>query len=107
MPPPNIVQQAGTTQPAPNQPNVVFSTQLPPPQTHQEIAGFVGPNAKPPETSGIGGMPMEERKFESKSPEYDQNKLDRAINGESIYANSFIFSVTTFCISIIHAPLFE
>ncbi|XP_055715496.1 trithorax group protein osa-like isoform X3 [Phlebotomus papatasi] len=87
VPPPNIVQQAGTTQPAPNQPNVVFSTQLPPPQTHQEIAGFAGPNAKPPETSGIGGMPMEERKFESKSPEYDQNKLDRAINDNAINKN--------------------
>ncbi|XP_055694819.1 trithorax group protein osa-like isoform X3 [Lutzomyia longipalpis] len=71
VPPPNIVQQTAPSQPAPNPPNVVFSTQLPPPQSHQEIAQFT--NAKPPD----GGMGLEERKFDTKSPEYDQNKIDR------------------------------
>ncbi|XP_059619880.1 uncharacterized protein LOC132263888 isoform X2 [Phlebotomus argentipes] len=87
VPPPNIVQQTGTSQPTPNPPNVVFSTQLPPPQSHQEITAFAGANAKPPESSGMGAMPLEERKFDSKSPEYDQNKLDRAINENAINKN--------------------
>ncbi|GAB0094906.1 hypothetical protein DMENIID0001_102320 [Sergentomyia squamirostris] len=87
VPPPNIIHQTGMTQPPTNPPSVVFSTQLPPPHPHQELTSYGGPNPKPPEGLPINSVAIEERKFESKSPDYDQNKLDRVISENTISKN--------------------